>query len=62
MSGPGTITHEMTAWCGSCEHWHQTSEHGKCEREFTTALRRAGWRRIDGKWVCPKCVLRRANR
>lgn len=49
------ITAEYTIWCDYCSLWIQTSDVNR-KRDFERDMRLEGWKVIDGKTACPKCV------
>lgn len=54
MPGDGTISVEMTMWCSTCETWEQ--EGSPTKRFLVECLRRRGWTKRRGLWVCPGCI------
>lgn len=56
MPGSGNITREATVWCGYCEEWHQDT--GYKMHWFQKVIKSLGWKKIEGRWVCPKCRVK----
>jgi hypothetical protein len=50
----GIITTEHTVWCFTCAEWVQCCEPTK--RMTEKWAKEGGWRKVNGKWHCPKCV------
>lgn len=59
MPGLGNISTERTVWCCRCEQWHQ--ETSRLKSRFVKEIEAMGWRRIEGKWVCPECIVGKKN-
>ena len=50
----GGITTEHTMWCAICEFWDQQSY--RLKRSFIKHMRAKGWKKKQGRWVCPDCA------
>lgn len=51
----GKITREFTVWC-VCGYWEQYGEPTKTQ--FIKYVQSLGWKKVCGRWNCPKCVAR----
>lgn len=51
----GSITREFTVWC-VCGYWEQYGNRTKAR--FVKYVQSIGWKKIGGKWNCPKCIER----
>lgn len=48
---------EFYVYCGSCDDWDFAfDDEVSTLREFTALLRKRGWIKFRGRWVCPHCA------
>lgn len=60
QEGVGDISTEKTAWCSRCAVWEQLTQ-DMWRPSAPDEFRRRGWRKINGKWVCPDCLAELAT-